>query len=314
MSRRAIAAATTTLAILVTAAVLVPRLDLLSDPAPAPPAEEDGTGTKDHTLLSIESSRSGFDSDRYFVMVTLSPSAMVCFSLPKWAHEAVVHEASGTAVARFPGSMGIRKSDSGAVSCGPGDKSMLTALALSPTEHEMEIRGTTGSTTATLQITKSWNRGPPVDETTESLEYRASQAINRGELEAAGRLGEQRLEGAIEAADWDYGNAIHFGHLILGHVAMRRGDIDRAKNELLRAGRTPGSPQLNSFGPNMSLARDLLLKGEEEVVVRYIELLGEFWDFDDALEEWVRQIRRGEPPSFGSHVGIGYLEPEPVSD
>src|SRR2546427_10573789 len=42
--------------------------------------------------------------------------------------------------------------------------------------------------------------------------------------------------------DWDYGNAIRHGHLILGRVALVRGDVGRACRELIAAGHTPGSP------------------------------------------------------------------------
>lgn len=311
--RRRIAAATIALAIVAVAAVVVPRVDLLNDAAPVPPAERDQERPKDHTLLSIDSARSDLSSDDVFVMVNFSPSAMVCFSLPKWVDEAVIRDASGGTVATFPSEMGIRETDTAGLSCGPGDDSVLEALALSPAEHEMEIRGAGGSTTATLQIERSWNDGPSTDET-ELLEYQASEAIDRGDLEAATQLGEQRLDNATGGPNWDYGNAIHYGHLILGHVALRRGDVEQAKEQLLRAGRTPGSPQLNSFGPNMSLARDLLLKGEKEVVLTYIDLVADFWELDDELEDWVNQIRNGEPPNFGSNVGTGYLEPKPVPE
>lgn len=67
------------------------------------------------------------------------------------------------------------------------------------------------------------------------------------------------MQKAIELApqfrtNWNYGNAIHDGHMVLGRVALRRGDIEAAKRELLEAGKTPESPQLNSLGPNRSLA------------------------------------------------------------
>jgi hypothetical protein len=48
-------------------------------------------------------------------------------------------------------------------------------------------------------------------------------------------------------SDWNYGNAVHKANLALGRVALRDGDIEQAKHYLIEAGKTPGSPQLNSF-------------------------------------------------------------------
>ena len=61
-----------------------------------------------------------------------------------------------------------------------------------------------------------------------------------------------------ESCNWNYGNAIHDSHNILGRVALRRNDIDAAKKHLIKAGRTKGSPQLDTFGTSMVLAKELL--------------------------------------------------------
>jgi hypothetical protein len=47
----------------------------------------------------------------------------------------------------------------------------------------------------------------------------------------------------------------------LGLIAVHKNDIETARRELLESGKTPGSPTLNSFGPNMILAKELLEKG-----------------------------------------------------
>jgi len=67
--------------------------------------------------------------------------------------------------------------------------------------------------------------------------------------------------------DWNSGNAIHDSNMVLGLVALRKGDREQAKQYLLEAGKTPGSPQLNSFGPNVTLAMELLRSGEREAVL-----------------------------------------------
>jgi hypothetical protein len=103
--------------------------------------------------------------------------------------------------------------------------------------------------------------------------------------------------------DWNYGNAIHDGHMVLGRVALARGDLHEAKRRLLRAGRTPGSPQLVSFGPNVSLARDLLDVGERETVLEYLRLCRAFWKSERRpLDEWIVILEHGERPDFGSNL------------
>jgi hypothetical protein len=98
---------------------------------------------------------------------------------------------------------------------------------------------------------------------------------------------------------WDHGNAIHEGHRMLGHVALNAGDVAAAKGHLLEAGKTPGSPQLNSFGPELTLARDLLAKGERDAVIEYLQGLPRFWQGrEQAIEEWVTLIKAGQTPEL----------------
>src|SRR5262249_41988818 len=76
----------------------------------------------------------------------------------------------------------------------------------------------------------------------------AKTTVYFGSLDEAERLAREVIEGAGPSErDRQDGNAIHDGHEVLGLVALRRGDLDRAKRELLLAGETPGSPQLDSF-------------------------------------------------------------------
>jgi hypothetical protein len=103
--------------------------------------------------------------------------------------------------------------------------------------------------------------------------------------------------------DWNYGNAIHHGHLLLGRVAMTRGDYDRAETELIAAGRTPGSPQLDSFGPNCQLASELLEVGRVEPVLEFLRLCDNFWDQESSQSAaWTTEIREGSVPNFGANL------------
>ncbi len=132
----------------------------------------------------------------------------------------------------------------------------------------------------------------------------AELALRLGELDGAASLAHELLSIAEHfRPDFDYGNAVHHGHLILGQVALRRHDRVTAGEELLAAGRTPGSPQLNSFGPNMRLARDLLRAGEREVVVRYLEECAKFWTMTpNPLGAWTEAVRAGGIPDFKANL------------
>jgi hypothetical protein len=102
---------------------------------------------------------------------------------------------------------------------------------------------------------------------------------------------------------WNFGNAVHDGHMVLGLVALRQGRVEEAERELLLAGDTPGSPQLDTFGPNMTLAKELLEHGRVEAVVAYFEKCRRFWESeDDRLDAWTNDARSGRTPDFGANL------------
>ena len=101
--------------------------------------------------------------------------------------------------------------------------------------------------------------------------------------------------------NWNYGNAIHDFNLVLGSIALGSGDIEGSKRFLLASGRTPGSPQLNSFGPNMSLAKSLLIVGERRAVISYFEVCRTFWPRKE-LSTWRREVEAGRIPDFGANL------------
>jgi tetratricopeptide (TPR) repeat protein len=97
------------------------------------------------------------------------------------------------------------------------------------------------------------------------------------------------------------GHNVHHGNLILGRIALHDGDVAKAKEHLLAAGKTSGSAALNSFGPNMTLAKELLEKGERRVVLEYFKLCANFWKKDE-LDTWASEVRAGKVPDFGANL------------
>jgi hypothetical protein len=103
--------------------------------------------------------------------------------------------------------------------------------------------------------------------------------------------------------NWNYGNALYDGNITLGRVDLERGNIDGAKEHLLAAGQTPGSPQLDSFGPNMTLAKALLDKDERDIVLTFLQSCQKFWKMGgDKLTAWIATIRGGGMPDFGVNL------------
>lgn len=130
----------------------------------------------------------------------------------------------------------------------------------------------------------------------------AKVAFASGDLKKA-RSYALEMVGETDKSSWDYGNSIHHGNLLLGQLALGSGDVETAKLHLIEAGKTPGSPQLNSFGPNMALAKGLLEKGESEIVLEYFELCGKFWqDMEGSLKTWAGDVQAGRTPSFGASL------------
>ena len=92
---------------------------------------------------------------------------------------------------------------------------------------------------------------------------KAPNALAKGETDKAKTYAETLLKQAESFRDdWNYGNAVHVANLVLGHIALDSGDVDEAKRFLLEAGKTPGSPQLNTFRTEYAcLAKELSGKG-----------------------------------------------------
>jgi len=137
-----------------------------------------------------------------------------------------------------------------------------------------------------------------------ALNDAAKQSFVLGKTDDARRYADKLLALAPKFRDnWNYGNAVQDGNLVLGRLAVSEGRIDDGKRCLLAAGDSPGSPQMDSFGPNMSLAKDLLAKGERDAVLDYFERCRKFWSSDwGKLDAWTKDVRAGRVPDFGANL------------
>lgn len=126
-----------------------------------------------------------------------------------------------------------------------------------------------------------------------NLESRIRESwYKKRDYEQAEALAMEYLELAEQfRSNWNYSNAIHFSHQTLGLLRLREGKVEQAGEHLLAAGKTPGSPKLDSFGPRMVLARELLLRGEKRVVLQYLDLVANFWAKEKDLMKGVTPKR-----------------------
>jgi hypothetical protein len=160
--------------------------------------------------------------------------------------------------------------------------------------------GIAGKALAEMERAQATAKGDPF----RHLEQLAKMAFAAGEIDKARAYAKALLEQAPpHSGPWTHGNAVHFGHIVLGQIAVRDGNLDAAKAHLLAAGRTPGSPQLNSFGPSMALASELLQKGERDTVLDYFKLCREFWkNGGSRLDAMTDAVVAGNSPDFGPNL------------
>ena len=123
----------------------------------------------------------------------------------------------------------------------------------------------------------------------------AQSAQVAGDTEKAKQYAKQMLNQV--GSDWNSGNKVHYANITLGKIALADGDIETAGQYLIKAGKTKGSPQLNSFGPDFSLAKALLEKEQNKVVLEYLDLCGNFWVLGkDRLAQWSKAINDNQIP------------------
>jgi hypothetical protein len=137
-----------------------------------------------------------------------------------------------------------------------------------------------------------------------ALDAAAKESFVTGNIDEARNYAQELMSLTPKyKGDWNYGNAIQDANLVLGRIAVREGNIAAAKMYLLAAGKSPGSPQMDSFGPNMTLAKDLLEKGERDTVLEYFMLCRKFWKMDyGKLDKWMQEVMDGKTPDFAANL------------
>ncbi|HOX58371.1 MAG TPA: hypothetical protein P5205_14805 [Candidatus Paceibacterota bacterium] len=187
-----------------------------------------------------------------------------------------------------------------------------------------------GTTLPPVQLLGAWKQAcatlekaaqaAPKDELIREELAQARQGFVAACLDTGRDLGDaqvaaRQMLASTTTNSWNYGNVVYDAHSALGRIALQKGDRATARQELRAAGRTPGSPQLNSFGPQFTLARVLLEQAQpadREAVVAFLDDVVQFWaNLDKApayrrdgvlkqrqkIENWKEEIRAGKIPS-----------------
>lgn len=140
------------------------------------------------------------------------------------------------------------------------------------------------------------------------LHYMAPAALAAGDARRAAKYSAEladlgvRLRSQPGSGQSLYSDATYISNLVLGHLAIKEGQIEKAKEHLLASGNVSGSAVLNSFGPGMSLAKELLDRGEHGAVIEYLDQCAKFWKMDrGSLAKWKASIRNGDAADFSAY-------------
>lgn len=137
------------------------------------------------------------------------------------------------------------------------------------------------------------------------LEDQILAAYQSSDFKQTQALAEENLKlAAVYRCNWNYGNAIHDTNRVLGLISLKNGDIEAAADFLLKAGESTGSPQLDTFGPELDLANELLKRGKVEPVKVYLKNIQSFWEMNDGkVDAWLAAIEKGEKPELDRFSG-----------
>ncbi|MDR3615991.1 MAG: hypothetical protein P4L53_20710 [Candidatus Obscuribacterales bacterium] len=124
----------------------------------------------------------------------------------------------------------------------------------------------------------------------------AQAALAANETKRAEDAANQLLASSKNFHDnWNFGNAVFDGNTILGKIRFIEGDIEAAGKYLIAASQTPGSPQLDSFGPDFRLCAMLIDKNQLQMAREFLINCSKFWK-SSKIKKWITEIDAGIKP------------------
>jgi len=142
------------------------------------------------------------------------------------------------------------------------------------------------------------------------LQNLSRAALEAAKYDAAKKLAtELILEFGQDDTSSYYDSASHIGNIVLGRLALKQNDVQKAAEYLLISIRAP-LRKSNSWLPEIDteLAKELLKAGQKDAVLEYLRLCEGlsnlkrekdlFADTVRALQKWQEQIKAGQTPSW----------------
>jgi len=182
-----------------------------------------------------------------------------------------------------------------AIELDPKNSSLLSKLATFLSLHVPKKQDE-----AVLSIKKAMTLEPSANKQKHLKLHLVQHAYSAGEYATAADAAKELLSlNDAEPELWKDGQIEHDCNSILGLIAIQNGDIVGAKNHLTLAGQSSGSPALGSFGPDFSLAYELLNEGCRGEVIAYLHACKIFWKSEGGrLDSWIAEIDKGKMPDF----------------
>ncbi len=117
------------------------------------------------------------------------------------------------------------------------------------------------------------------------------------------RYAEQLLRQHDKPTDPEFARAVYTGHLVLAQAALDQDDIAAAGRHLLEAASAPAGAVIPQSGPDTSVARVLLQRGERETVAEYLRRCRTLWPQGVlVLNRWEAAIKAGRQPNFNNRA------------
>ncbi len=169
------------------------------------------------------------------------------------------------------------------------------------TTNEAPIRSAAASEVKQMKIVIAQSRS--IDNKLDFSDSLAEAQVTAGDLTGAFHTARYLLSTVNRSTSRRVrSNAIYAGNEVLGRIAVREHHWHAAARYLLQSAHVTGEPNSITVGPDMRLARALILHGDRAVVIQFLTRCKSFWKIDgasDALDSWMHLVSAGQMPPFG---------------